>query len=103
MIPNNEEHYKIFDVYFFVFRLYVKRKQAPYMSAKTNSYTSVQKGIDAAVTGDTVLVDPGIIKEHDITINKKIYVKGLQYPVIDGEKKRGHFYYSCQRCGARWF
>ena len=58
---------------------------------KNKSYTSVQKGIDAAMGGDTVLVYPGIYKEHDITINKKIYVKGLEYPVIDGEKKSGIF------------
>ncbi|MEO6894061.1 MAG: nitrous oxide reductase family maturation protein NosD [Ginsengibacter sp.] len=56
---------------------------------KNKTYTSVQKGIDAAVAGDTVLVDAGYYKEHDIAINKKIYVKGLQYPVIDGEKKSG--------------
>ena len=56
---------------------------------KNKTYTSVQKGINAAVAGDTVLVDAGYYKEHDIAINKKIYVKGLQYPVIDGEKKSG--------------
>src|SRR6185437_4634295 len=58
---------------------------------KNKTYTSVQKGIDAALTGDTVLVYPGNYKEHDITISKRIYVKGIQYPVIDGEKKRGIF------------
>lgn len=58
---------------------------------KSKTFTSVQKGIDAAMTGDTVLVDPGNYKEHDIIVNKKIYLKGLKYPIIDGEKKSGIF------------
>ena len=58
---------------------------------KNKSITSVQKGIDIAEVGDTVIVDPGIYKEHNIRIEKRIYLKGLDYPVIDGEKKSGIF------------
>ncbi|HZW70741.1 MAG TPA: hypothetical protein VFF57_07680, partial [Hanamia sp.] len=58
---------------------------------KGKSFTSVQSGIDAAENGDTVVVGPGLYKEHDIKLNKRIYLKGDQYPVIDGEQKSGIF------------
>jgi len=58
---------------------------------KGKSFTSVQSGIDAAENGDTVVVGPGLYKEHDIKLNKRIYLKGDDYPVIDGEQKSGIF------------
>src|SRR5665213_1644702 len=80
-----------FLAFIFLLSAYCKTEARTIHVGKNKPYTSVQKGIDAAVAGDTVLVDPGHYKEHDIRINKKIYVKGLQYPVIDGEKKSGIF------------
>ncbi|MEO7834613.1 MAG: nitrous oxide reductase family maturation protein NosD [Ginsengibacter sp.] len=74
---------------FFLFSTILDLQAETIHVGKNKTYTSVQKGVDAAVVGDTVLVDPGYYKEHDITISKKVYVKGLQYPVIDGEKKSG--------------
>jgi len=59
--------------------------------AKNRNITSVQQGINTAQVGDTVIVEPGYYKEHNIRIDKKIYLKGIQYPVIDGEKKSGIF------------
>ena len=37
--------------------------------------------------GDTVLVDAGYYKEKNLVINKRIVLKGINYPVLDGEKK----------------
>ncbi|MEO9004591.1 MAG: nitrous oxide reductase family maturation protein NosD [Ginsengibacter sp.] len=56
---------------------------------KDRALKTIQSGIDAASPGDTVWVDPGIYKEHDIAINKAIVLKGLKFPVIDGEHKSG--------------
>ena len=50
-------------------------------------FKSITAGIAAASTGDTVLVDPGIYKEKQLLINKAIVLKGINYPVLDGEKK----------------
>ena len=61
----------------FLFSSYIKTEAGIIHVGKNKPYTSVQKGIDATVTGDTVLVDPGHYKEHNITINKKIYVKNF--------------------------
>ncbi len=51
------------------------------------SYKTISAAIAAAAAGDTVLVDAGHYAEKKITISKTIYLKGINYPVIDGEKK----------------
>lgn len=54
---------------------------------KTRMYKTIQSGINAAQYGDSIIVDAGIYKEHDIEINKRLYIRGVNYPTIDGEKK----------------
>lgn len=54
---------------------------------KTRTLKSVQQGIDLAKNGDTVLVDPGTYKEKNIIIQKSVCLKGIGYPVLDGENK----------------
>ena len=54
---------------------------------KNKSYSTVTAGINAAVAGDTVLVDPGHYKEKNLLINKTIFLHGINYPVLDGENK----------------
>jgi nitrous oxidase accessory protein len=48
---------------------------------------SIKKAISLALSGDTILVAPGYYKEGNIIIYKKVLLKGLNYPVLDGEKK----------------
>lgn len=50
-------------------------------------YSSIQKAIDASQKGDTIFVHAGLYKEHTITINKHLVLKGIDYPILDGEKK----------------
>ena len=54
---------------------------------KNRAITSVQAGINQAQPGDTVLVDKGIYKEGNITLEKSILLKGIDYPILDGENK----------------
>ncbi len=54
---------------------------------KSKLYQSIQKAIDIAENGDTVLVYPGIYKEQNIIIQKSIVLKGVNFPVLDGENK----------------
>ncbi len=49
--------------------------------------SSIQKAIDIAEHGDTILVYPGIYKEKNIIIQKSITLRGIDYPVLDGENK----------------
>jgi nitrous oxidase accessory protein len=63
------------------------------VSAKTiyvresNHHEAIQHAINVAQQGDTIVVGPGIYREHEIQINKTLYLKGIHYPTIDAEKK----------------
>jgi len=48
---------------------------------------SIHKAINAARKGDTLLIQKGFYKEHDITIPKKLVLIGIGFPVIDAESK----------------
>ena len=49
--------------------------------------TSIYAALQNAVSGDTILVEPGIYHERNLTINKTITLIGLHHPVLDGENK----------------
>jgi nitrous oxidase accessory protein len=51
------------------------------------TYTTITAAIAAAKDGDTVIVEGGRYAEKNITVNRRIYLKGENHPVIDGEKK----------------
>jgi len=48
---------------------------------------SIHNAINNAHKGDTLLLQNGTYKEHDLVIQKKITIIGNGYPVIDAEKK----------------
>lgn len=62
-------------------------------SAKTihvgakRQFKNITTAINRAATGDTILVDAGHYKEKNLVINKSIILKGINYPVLNGEKK----------------
>ncbi|MBS1585912.1 MAG: nitrous oxide reductase family maturation protein NosD [Bacteroidetes bacterium] len=53
---------------------------------------NLQTTIDKADRGDTLIVHQGLYKEHDILVNKKLTIKGDDFPVIDGGKKYQLFF-----------
>ena len=54
---------------------------------KNQPVTSIRKAVELAKNNDTILVEPGIYKEGNITIEKNIVLIGKNFPVIDGELK----------------
>ncbi|KAF5415357.1 MAG: Cell surface glycoprotein [Candidatus Methanogaster sp.] len=48
------------------------------------SSTPIQAAVDAANTGNRIIVESGTYPEH-VVINKQITMKGVGYPVVDGE------------------
>jgi len=54
---------------------------------KNQPVRSIREAINSAAPGDTVLIYPGVYKEGNLFINKSIVLKGVDYPVLDGENK----------------
>jgi nitrous oxidase accessory protein len=50
-------------------------------------YKTISSAIYVAANGDTILVDAGLYHEKNLLVNKTIYLKGVNHPVLDGEKK----------------
>ena len=57
-----------------------------YAGAK-RSHKNIRSAIKAATNGDTVFVDAGNYKEQNLLVDKSIVLKGIGYPVLDGERK----------------
>lgn len=47
---------------------------------------SIQAAINKASKGDLIKVMPGTYREKGIIINKQLVLRGIDYPVLDGEK-----------------
>lgn len=54
---------------------------------KNMQFTTVAAAVAAAKPGDTVIVYKGVYFEKNLVINKPLVLKGMDYPVLDGEKK----------------
>ena len=48
---------------------------------------TIQQGLVLASDGDTVLVDTGHYHEQNISIEKSIFLIGINHPVLDGDNK----------------
>ena len=48
-------------------------------------HQNLHNAIEKAAAGDNLQLQPGVYKEHDIIVNKKLTITGINYPVIDGE------------------
>lgn len=51
------------------------------------SSKTIKEGLAKLNSGDTLLVHEGVYKEGNILIDKSVFVIGLNYPVLDGQKK----------------
>jgi nitrous oxidase accessory protein len=54
---------------------------------KGRPFSSIKRAIQAAAAGDTIEVHEGIYKEGNIVVDKRLTLVGVNYPVLDGEKK----------------
>jgi nitrous oxidase accessory protein len=50
-------------------------------------YKTIRQAISKATDGDTILIHAGVYKEGQIIIQKKLVLRGIGYPVLDGERK----------------
>lgn len=49
--------------------------------------TTIQRALERAAKGDTILVEKGIYREENLIINKSIILLGIDHPVLDGQNK----------------
>lgn len=54
---------------------------------KNKAVATIRAAIDKALNGDTLLVYPGIYREKNLVVNKRISLIGMNYPVVDGENR----------------
>jgi nitrous oxidase accessory protein len=54
---------------------------------KGKQVATIKQAIQLAVNGDTICIYPGTYKEGHLSVTKSISIKGIGYPVLDGEKK----------------
>jgi len=54
---------------------------------KNGRYHSIQEALEAAVAGDSILVEKGLYREKNLVIRKAIYLIGEDFPTLDGEEK----------------
>ncbi|MDP4147964.1 MAG: nitrous oxide reductase family maturation protein NosD [Bacteroidota bacterium] len=47
----------------------------------------IQHALDLAAPGDTILVDKGIYTEKGLVIRKPVCLRGIDWPILDGEKQ----------------
>lgn len=53
----------------------------------TCEHSSIKKTIQISNAYDTLLIEKGTYKEFEILVDKPLVIKGIDYPVVDGEKK----------------
>jgi nitrous oxidase accessory protein len=51
------------------------------------TYSKITTAIAQAKSGDTLLIEKGVYKEGNVTIDKPLYILGVDFPVLDGEFK----------------
>lgn len=54
---------------------------------KQKQFTTITAAVAAATSGDTILVEPGKYFEKNLIIDKPLVLRGINHPILDGEKK----------------
>ncbi|HSK12949.1 MAG TPA: nitrous oxide reductase family maturation protein NosD [Phnomibacter sp.] len=74
-------------IHIIVLLLAAMAAQAGIIHAGSKTYPTIRSAIDAARSGDTIMVLPGVYKESPIEVNKRVHLLGRQMPVLDGQLK----------------
>ncbi len=54
---------------------------------KNSMYKTIRAALHASEAGDSVLVMGGTYSEGELTVDKRIFLKGLDLPILDGHSK----------------
>jgi nitrous oxidase accessory protein len=48
-------------------------------------YATIMAGLEVVENGDTLRIHPGVYREGNISVDKSIFIQGIDFPIIDGE------------------
>lgn len=54
---------------------------------KNQRIQTIQQALQLAQSRDTIIVSAGLYKEKNLVIKKPVFLKGIGFPVLDGERK----------------
>lgn len=54
---------------------------------KKSALSTIREAISKASPFDTILINKGVYAEKNIEIRKALFIRGKEYPVIDGQEK----------------
>ena len=74
-------------LYIFLFSVFTITLSSNTIHVGINGHGKIRDALKKARPGDTVLVHEGLYREGNIVIDKRIVFLGVNYPVLDGEKK----------------
>ena len=87
-MPGSKKIMKLFyKICFLLLGFSFKASAETWKVGRQQNVHSIQQAIKMSKNGDTILVDAGTYFEKNITVNKSIVLKGINHPVLDGEKK----------------
>jgi nitrous oxidase accessory protein len=61
----------------------------------TPGRNAIHNAVAKAHNGDSIVISHGTYREHDIIVQKRLVIKGISFPVIDGENKYQVFLIQC--------
>jgi nitrous oxidase accessory protein len=79
----NETPFLFCMIIFFPFLAFSKT----YNVTPQGNLTSLTKALELCGSGDTIIIAAGEYREGNIKVTKPVYIKGIGYPVFDGETK----------------
>lgn len=74
--------------YFFLSFLFLTNSYGNIIEiGETKKFKSIKSALEFSKNGDTLFVHAGNYKEGNIIVNKSVYLKGINYPIVDGQNK----------------
>lgn len=77
---------RIIVILLFIFFTYLLNAKK-YEVGSDKVFRSIKSALEKSQNGDSIIVNKGIYKEGNIVISKEISLIGIDFPVLDGQKK----------------
>lgn len=82
---------KLFSIFLFLLTITCDSYAGEIIVGMNKQYKSISAAIAAAKSGDKITILQGTYYENNLVIDKRLYISGINYPVIDGQYKKSIF------------